>query len=125
MKYICFGYMDEAVWQRLSEGDRGAFLNECLAYDEHLRENRHMVGGEALQSATTAVTLRWEHGRVSITDGPFIKSKEHLGGILILEASDLNRAIQLMSKHPGLRFGGGFEVRPVESRPGCRSAARW
>jgi hypothetical protein len=79
-----------------------------------LRKNGHFVGGEALQSVRNATTLRWRNGKVSITDGPFAETKEQLGGILVLEASDLNHAIQLMSKHPGVRLGGCFEIRPTE-----------
>jgi hypothetical protein len=71
------------------------------------------VGGEALQSARNATTLRYRNGRVSVTDGPYAETKEQLGGILILEATDLNHAIQLMSKHPGVK-AGPFEIRPVQ-----------
>lgn len=114
MKYICLGYMEEKKWDAMSPSERNAFVTECLAYDEVLRKNGHMIGGEALQSVRTAATLRFQNGRVSVTDGPFAETKEQLGGILVLEARDLNHAIQLMSKHPGVRLGGCFEVRPTE-----------
>jgi hypothetical protein len=77
-----------------------------------LRKNGHFAGGEALQSPRNAATLRWQGGKVSITDGPYAETKEQLGGILVLEATDLNHAIQLMSKHPGVK-AGPFEIRPV------------
>jgi hypothetical protein len=77
-----------------------------------LRENGHFAGGEALQGPESAATLRFHNGKVSITDGPYAETKEQLGGILILEATDLNHAIQLMSKHPGVRMGP-FEIRPA------------
>ena len=112
MKYICLGYMDESRWDAMSESERNAFVDECFAYDDVLRKNGHFVGGEALDSPRKATTLRFRYGKVSVTDGPFIETKEQLGGILILEARDLNHAIQLMSKHPGVR-GGPFEVRPA------------
>jgi len=112
MKYICLGYMDEKKWGAMSESERNAFVDECFAYDELLRKNGHFVGGEALDSPRNATTLRFRNGKVSVTDGPFAETKEQLGGILILEARDLNHAIQLMSKHPGVR-GGPFEVRPA------------
>jgi hypothetical protein len=106
--------MEEKKWDAMSQSERDAFIAECLAYDEELRKNGYMIGGEALQSVRTATTLRFHNGRVSITDGPFAETKEQLGGILVLEARDLNYAIQLMSKHPSIRLGGCFEVRPAE-----------
>ncbi len=113
MKYICLGYMDSKKWATMSESERNAFIDECFAYDDVLRKNGHFVGGEALQSPRNAITLRFQNGKVSVTDGPYAETKEQLGGILILEAKDLNHAIQLMSKHPGVR-GGSFEIRPTE-----------
>jgi hypothetical protein len=74
---------------------------------------KDILGGEALQSAKNATTLRWQNGKVSTTDGPYTVTKEQLGGILILEARDLNHAIQLMSRHPGVK-AGPFEIRPAE-----------
>jgi hypothetical protein len=88
-------------------------VEECFAYDDELRRNGHFAGGHALQSAGNAVTLRWQDGKVAVTDGPYAETKEQLGGILLLEARDLNHAIQLMSKHPGVRLGGPFEIRPA------------
>ena len=113
MKYVCLGYLDEEKWETISEAERNVLLDECFAYDDVLRKNGHFVGGEALQSHRNATTLRWRGGKVSITDGPYAETKEQLGGILVLEARDLNRAIQLMSKHPGVK-AGPFEIRPAE-----------
>ena len=96
----------------ISESERNAMVDECFAYDEVLRKNGHFAGGEGLQGPNTATTLRWKNGKVSITDGPYAETKEQLGGILILEARDLNHAIQLMSKHPGVK-AGPFEIRPA------------
>ena len=96
----------------MSESERNAMMDECFAYDDVLREKGHFVGGEALQGAGNATTLRWKNGKVSITDGPYAETKEQLGGILVLEAKDLNHAIQLMSKHPGVK-AGPFEIRPA------------
>ena len=114
MKYLCLGYMEEKKWEAMSESERDAMIKECFAYDDLLRKSGHMIGGEALQSVRNAATLRWQGGKVSVTDGPFAETKEQLGGILFLEANDLNHAIQLMSKHPGVRLGGCFEIRPIE-----------
>jgi hypothetical protein len=113
MKYICLGYYDEKKWETLSEDERNALMDECFAYDDVLRKNGHFATGEALQGARSAMTLRWQNGKVSITDGPYAETKEQLGGILVLEARDLNHAIQLMSKHPGVK-AGPFEIRPAE-----------
>ena len=113
MKYICLGYYDEKSWENVPESEQKAMMDECFAYDHLLRKNGHFIGGEALQSARNATTLRWKNGKVSITDGPYVETKEQLGGILILEARDLNHAIQLMSKHPGVK-AGPFEIRPAE-----------
>jgi hypothetical protein len=113
MKYICLGYLDETAWEAMSEAERNALMDECFAYDDVLREGGHFAGGEALQSPRNAATLRYRNGKVSVTDGPYAETKEQLGGILILEATDLNHAIQLMSKHPGVKVGP-FEIRPAE-----------
>jgi hypothetical protein len=102
------------MWDRLSDLERNSMMEECFAYEDELKRNGHFVGGEALQSTRNAATLRYQNGRVVITDGPYAETKEQLGGILILEAKDLNHAIQLMSKHPGVRLGGPFEIRPAD-----------
>lgn len=118
MKYICLGYYDEKSWQTLSESERNTLMDDCFSYDDMLRKNGHFVGGEALQGAANAVTLRWNNGKAAVTDGPYAETKEQLGGILILEANDLNHAIQLMSKHPGVR-NGPFEIRPAADLSGA------
>ena len=112
MQYVCLGYMEKKKWETLSENERNAMMDECFAYDDVLRKNGHFVGGEALESAQKAITLRWKKGKASIMDGPYAETKEQLGGILVLEARDLNHAIELMSKHPGVK-AGPFEIRPA------------
>jgi hypothetical protein len=112
MKYICLGYIEPNKFETMSESERNAMLDECFSYDDLLRKNGHFAGGEALQGANTATTLRWTNGKVTVTDGPYAETKEQLGGILVLEARDLNHAIQLMSKHPGVK-AGPFEIRPA------------
>ena len=79
MKYICFGYLDEKKWEAMSESERNALMDECFAYDDVLRKNGHFVGGEALQSARNATTLRWKDGKVSITDGPVCRDERAPG----------------------------------------------
>jgi hypothetical protein len=94
----------------MSESERNASMEEFFAYDEELRKNGHIIGGEGLQSARNAATLRFQNGKVSVTDGPYAETKEQLAGFFILEARDLNHAIQLMSKHPVVK-GGPIEIR--------------
>ena len=112
MKFICLGYIEDGKWESMSESERNAMMDECFAYDDMLRKNGHFIGGEALQGARTATTLRWNNGKASVAHGPYARSKEQLGGILVLEARDLDHAIQLMSKHPGVK-AGPFEIRPA------------
>jgi hypothetical protein len=112
MKFICLGYIEPNKFENLSETDRNAMVDECFTYDDELRRNGHFAGGEALQPPQTAATLRWNQGKALVTDGPYAETKEQIGGILILEARDLNHAIELMSKHPGVK-AGPFEIRPA------------
>ena len=113
MKFICLGYADEKSWEAMSESQRNTLMDECLAYDDVLKKNGHFAGGDALQRARNARTLRWQKGQVLVTDGPYAETKEQLGGILVLEARDVNHAVELMSKHPGVK-AGPFEIRPTE-----------
>jgi hypothetical protein len=112
MKYVCLGFIDEAKLAAIPPEDGQRMMEECFAYDDELRRGGHFLGGEALDSARKAATLRMKDGEVVVTDGPFVETKETLGGILLLEARDLNHAIALMSKHPGVRMGP-FEIRPA------------
>jgi len=112
MKYICFGYYDEEAWAAMSASDQQHFMDECLAYDDVLRNNRP-IGGEALQTARNTKTLRFRNGKVMITDGPYAETKEQIGGFFFLEARDMNEAVRLVSSHPGLK-AGPFEIRPVD-----------
>ena len=111
MKYIVLGYSPEN-FETMSESERNAMFDDCFTYDDELRKNGHWAGGEALQPANTAMTVSWKNGKVAMTDGPYVETKEQLGGILVLEARDLNHAIQLISQHPGVKCGP-FEIRPV------------
>jgi len=114
MKFICLGYAEEKKWDELSEEVLQANMEKCFTYDDVLRQNGHFLGGEALQNSLTAKTLRWSGTKVIVTDGPYAETKEQLGGILILEARDMKHAVELMSKRPGVRVGGPFEIRPAD-----------
>ncbi len=123
MKFICLGFHDETNWAEMSERERESFMDQCFAYDDELRRGGHFLGGEALQLAQNAATVRFRGGQAVVTDGPYAETKEQLGGILFLEARDLNHAIQLMSRHPGIR-AGGFEIRPANEEINALIAAR-
>lgn len=112
MKFVCLGYYDETKFGQMSPEVAQQMMEECLLYDDELKRRGHFLGGEALDSATKAVTLRVRNGEVEATDGPFTETKEVLGGILLLEARDLDHAVALMSKHPGVKIGP-FEIRPA------------
>ncbi|MGC3966746.1 MAG: YciI family protein [Pirellulales bacterium] len=112
MKFVCLGYINEAKFAEVSQEEGHRMMMECFAYDDELRRGGHFIGGEALDTVRKAVTLRSEAGEVVVTDGPYAETKEMLGGILLLEARDMAHAIELMSKHPGVRMGP-FEIRPA------------
>ena len=112
MKYICLGYIEPGKFEGMTEDERHALIDECFEYNDHLRVNGHVVAAATLQPPETAVTLYWKNGRVATTDGPYAETKEQLGALHILEARDLNHAIQLISQHPGMKLGTN-EIRPV------------
>ena len=113
MKYVCLGYYDKVKFDAMNEAEQNAMFDTCFDYDDQLRANGHWAGGEALQPAENALTLRYKNGKVATTDGPYAETKEQLGGILILEARDMNHAVQLMAQHPALTYGNAFEIRPA------------
>jgi hypothetical protein len=112
MKYLCLVYLDE---RRLDEvPDR-----ECMACADALRTSGHMMAGEALEGVHTATTVRVRNGKVAVTDGPFAETKEQLAGFYMVDARDLNEAIQIASKIPPARIGS-IEVRPVRELDAAR-----
>ena len=113
MKYICLGYYDKDKFDGMTDGERQAMFDTCFNYDDILHEKGHYTGGEALEPADAARTLSRRGGELLITDGPFAEAKEQLGGILFLEARDMDHAIELMAQHPALKYGNLFEIRAV------------
>jgi hypothetical protein len=113
VKYICLGYYDKSKFDGMTEDEQSAMFDICFDYDDHLRAGGNWAGGEGLEGPETALTLYWKNGKVATTDGPYTETKEQLGGILILEARDMNHAVQLMTQHPSLKYGSIFEIRPV------------
>jgi hypothetical protein len=114
MKYLCLIYDDEKVFESMSKPEFEALMGEYFAFTESIRKSGHYLAGEALKPVNTATTVRMRNGRMSTTDGPFAETKEQLGGFYLIEARDLNDAIQVASKIPSARFGS-IEVRPVEN----------
>ena len=114
MKYICLGYIKPGTFEVMTEDERHAVLDECFEHNDHLRANGHLVDEVPLQAPETALTLYWKDGKVPTTDGPYAETKEQLGGLQIVEARDLNHAVQLVSQLPGFKYGlGPVEIRPV------------
>ena len=112
MKFVVLGYFEEKKFESMSETDRNKVFDECFAYDDVLRAGGHFAGGPALESHKTAKTLRWKNGKAAVTDGPYAETKEQIGGILFLEARDMAHAVELISKHPALKYIATFEIRP-------------
>jgi hypothetical protein len=114
VKYICLGYIKPGTFEGMTQDERNAVLDECFEHNDYLRANGHVVAELPHQPPETAVTLYWKNGKVATTDGTYAETKEQLGGIQILEARDLNHAIQLVSQLPGLKYGlGPIEIRPA------------
>jgi hypothetical protein len=132
MLYLCLAYYAEQKFDTLSQADLEAIKAKCLPHDEELAQSGHLRLTGSLQPTRSSTTLRPRNGRVSITDGPFVETKEQIGGFFIIEARDLNEAIRVASKHPAAlmneHLGWGVEVRPIEFLANdsliCRLTAR-
>jgi hypothetical protein len=112
MRYLCLIYDEENVRAARSKREADAFTGEYFAFTEAIRQSGHYLAAEALQSVEAATTVRVRNGKVSTTDGPFAETKEQLGGFYLIEAGDLNDAIQVASRIPTARLGC-VEVRPI------------
>ena len=112
MKYLCLIYDEEKKMGSISKAESEAFMGEYFAFTEGIRKSGHYLGGDALQPVQTATTVRVRNGKMSTTDGPFAETKEQLGGFYLINARDLNDAIQVASRIPSARTGS-IEVRPV------------
>jgi hypothetical protein len=112
MKYLCLIYENEKNWESLPPAESDAIMNEYFAFTNDVQASGKCLAAEALQPTATATTVRVRNGKVSTTDGPFVETKEQLGGFYLIDAKDLNEAIQIAARIPSARFGG-IEVRPV------------
>src|SRR5262245_24834736 len=112
MKYLCLIYSDESQVQKLPQEDGDKMLAEYRAFGESIKTSGHWIAGQRLHPVSSATTVRMRNGKLSTTDGPFAETKEQLGGFYMIEAKDLNEAIQIGSRIPGAKHGS-IEVRPV------------
>ena len=112
MKYLCLIYSEESRVAALSEAEARSIMGEYMAFTDGIRKSGQLIASERLQPTHTATTIRSRNSKVSTTDGPFAETKEQLGGFYLINARDLNEAIQVASKIPGARFGS-IEVRPI------------
>jgi hypothetical protein len=118
MKFLCLGYLDEAAFSALSEDQRGEILQKCFAQCVPFRATGKVVEEEALHGSKSAKTIRAKNGKATVTDGPFIDTKEQLGSFFIVEAESFDEAIVVASLHPaalmGEEYGFGIEVRLIQ-----------
>ncbi|MEP6618857.1 MAG: YciI family protein [bacterium] len=112
MKYLCLIYDDETRWDRMTKEEAGKEYGEYNVFTEDIKTSGHYINGNPLQPTQTATTVRVRNGSVANTDGPFAETKEQLGGYYLIEARDLNDAIQVAARIPAAR-NGSIEVRPV------------
>ena len=113
MKYLCLVYIDEKYAQAMTRSEMDALMAETFSYNEALQSSGRFISAANLHPAETATTISIHKGKATIIDGPFAETKEALGGFYLIEARDLNEAIQVASRSPSLRIGS-VEVRPVE-----------
>jgi hypothetical protein len=112
MKYLCLIYENENTWDTMPKPEADAMLGEYRRFTEDVKRSGHYLGGNALKPTPTASTVRVRQGKISTTDGPFAETKEQLGGYYLIEAKDLNDAIQVAARIPSARIGS-IEVRPI------------
>ena len=112
MKYLCLIYQDEKGLQTTPRPDVEKTMAEYWAFTDDIKKSGHHIASNGLQPTTTATTVRVRNGKLSTTDGPFAETKEQLGGFYLIEAKDLNDAIQVAARIPSVRWGA-VEVRPV------------
>ena len=120
MRYLCLIYEDETLYERMPKAEAEQVFGEYFAFSDEIKRSGHHLGGEPLQPTRTATTVRVRNGKISTTDGPFAETKEQLGGYYLVEAKDLNEAIQLAARIPGARYGS-VEVRPIMEIGGAPS----
>jgi hypothetical protein len=116
MKYLLLIYGEEGAWAHMSEAEQGQIFQDYMDYTNGINKSGHYISGEALQPIATATTVRVKNGKTLTTDGPFAETREQLGGFYMVEAKDLDEAIELAARIPGSRHGS-IEVRPIMETP--------
>jgi hypothetical protein len=116
MQYMLLIYFTEADYKLRNDEQNGAITREYMTYTQTIRESGHLVGADRLGSVTTATTLREKDGKLLKTDGPFAETREQLGGYYIIEAKNLDEAVSVAARMPGVRFGA-IEIRPIMAMP--------
>jgi hypothetical protein len=116
MQYLCLIYSDETMYPKMARAEVENMMAEYMAFTAKVKESGHYIGGNRLQPTHTSTSVRIRNGNLSATDGPFAETKEQLGGYYLIEAKDLNDAIQVASRIPGARVGT-IEVRPIAPVP--------
>ncbi len=112
MKYVCLIYQDEVMLEKMPKEEMGKLTAEYKAFADAIQKSGQYVIAQGLSPTRTATTVRVRDGKTLTTDGPYVEAKEQLGSLFVIEASDLNDAIQVASRIPSARFGS-IEVRPV------------
>ncbi|MEO7042109.1 MAG: YciI family protein [Gemmatimonadaceae bacterium] len=112
MKYLCLIYEDETIWPKMSKAEGDRFMADYGALTSDIQKSGQLLAGHALQPTASATTVRVRNGKTLSTDGPFAETKEQLGGFYLVEASDLNTAIQIAARIPSAKYGS-IEVRPI------------
>lgn len=114
MKYVLFCCSDEQSLNAMSRDEWDTLVGDTMGYLDELRSSGHYIASEALESVEASTTVRVRNGKLSTTDGPFAETKEQIGGFFLIDARDLDDAIQVAAKFPSARHGS-IEVRPVRN----------
>jgi hypothetical protein len=116
MRFLCLIYEDEKAWQKMSQADMEKGMREYGAFTDSIKKAGQYIGGEALQPTNTAQSVRLRNGKISASDGPYVETKEQLGGYYLINAKDIKDAVQVAARIPGAKHGT-VEVRPIMEFP--------
>lgn len=116
MQYMLLIYGDEKRWAAMGEAEKGAIFGEYTKFTQEIVTSGHFKAGDPLEDTVAATTVRVREGKTLTTDGPFAETKEQLGGYYIIEASNLDEALQIAARVPSVRWGS-IEVRPIAKVP--------
>ncbi len=117
MQYLLMIWNDEAAWTDIPEEEQNKIFAEYMEFTRGIKASGNYIGGEALQPGSTATRVQSKNGKIVTTDGPFVETKEQIGGYYLIEAKDLDEAVAIAARLPDARYGGTIEVRPVMETP--------